>query len=152
MTKQIRLFKSENLDDLESFLIEHPGAKIISGDSFLIKKDTVKILSMRDEKNLKCVDRPSENACQTSVIYAIFNAEGSIKKGEELKTKTFMPYESEEEINMFLATHDVEQIIVVPTLEKTPPLDNYFPGEYGPIPDRKEQTVKSHKLLIVFRE
>lgn len=152
MIKQIRIFRSENLGDLEPFLIEHPNAEIISGDSFLIKKDVVKILSIKDKKNLKCADRPSENACQTSVIYAIFNAEGSSKKGEELKIKTFMPHERQEEINMFLATHDVEQIIVVPTLEKTPPLDNYFHGEYGPIPDRREQTVKSHKLLIVFRE
>ena len=152
MIKQIRIFKSENLDGLEFFLIEHPDAKIVSGDSFLIKKDTVKILTIGDKKKLKCVDRPSENAYQTLVIYAIFNAEGSIEKGKELKIKTIMPHERQEEINMFLATHDVEQIIVVPTLEKTPPLDNYFPGEYGPIPDRREQLVKSHKLLIVFRE
>ena len=152
MIKQIRIFKSENLADLEVFLIEHPDAKIISGDSFLIKKDTVKILSVGDKKNLKCIDRPSENAYQTSAIYAIFNAEGSINKGEKLKIKTVMPHERQEEINKFLATNDVEQIIVVPTLEKTPPLDNYFPGECGPIPDRREQIVKSHKLLIVFRE
>lgn len=152
MIKQIRIFKSENLGDLELFLIEHPDAKIISGDSFLIKRNIVKILSIEDKKNLKCADRPSENAYQTPVIYAIFNAEGSINKGEKLKIKTVMPHERQEEINKFLATHDVEQIIVVPTLEKTPPLDNYFPGEYGPIPDRREQIVKSHKLLIVFRE
>ena len=138
---------------MELFLIEHPNSKVITGDSFLIKKDAVKILSMGNKENLKCVDRPSENAYQTSISYVIFdNGEESVKKGDELKIKKFMPSESEEEINAFLAANEIEKITTIPTLEKTPPLDNYLPGEYGPIPDRREQIVKSHKLLVIFRE
>lgn len=151
MFKQIRIFKCENIKELEDFLVIHADANILTADTYAIKRDKCFILSTCDKNKLKYVQRPKEKPYQTSIIYAIYDIIGEAREGQEVKTKVFSSTNIED-INNFLIGKDVKNIKLLPSVEKTGPLDNYVPGEYGPVPDRSPMLVKSHKLLIVFKE
>lgn len=108
-------------------------------------------MSTGDKKNLQCVPRPAEKPYQIPVVYAVYEIDGE-RSGATVKTRSFPATDNIEEINKFLAGHFVQKILLVPVLEKTGPLDNYYAGEYGPVPDRSPATVISHRLIVVYKE
>lgn len=152
MIKQIRIFRPEAIKDLEPFLAEHADARLLFAEHFAVERKEVYILSVGDKKDLRAVARPSEAPYQIPVIYAIYEADGNPPAGAVIKTKTFSVADSVDAINKFLAGYNVLNILVVPTAELTGPLDNYVPGEYGPVPRREPARVRSHKLIVVYKE
>ena len=152
MIKQVKIFRQETLKEIEPFLAQHPGAQLLSAEHFVIERKEVYILSIGDKKNLRAVPRSSEMPYQTPVVYAIYEIEGDIPEGATIKTKPFSMMDGADAINKFLSSHYVQNITVIPTSEMTGPLDNYAAGEFGPVPDRSPVRVRSHKLIVVYKE
>lgn len=152
MIKQMKFFRHDNMKELESFLIQHPGAELLAGEHFLVDRQTRYIMSAGDKKNLQCVPRPAEKPYQIPAVYAVYEIDGNVTEGTTVKTRSFSATDNIEEINKFLAGHFVQKIFLVPVLEKTGPLDNYYAGEYGPVPDRSPATVISHRLIVIYKE
>lgn len=152
MIKQIRIFRHETIKDIEPFLTEHTDAQLLFAEHFSLERKDVYILSIGDKKDLCAVTRPNETPYQIPVIYAIYEADGNPPEGAAIKTKTFSITDSVDAINKFLSSCNVLNILVVPTAELTGPLDNYVAGEYGPVPKREPARVRSHKLIVVYKE
>lgn len=152
MIRQIKIFRPENIKDLEPFLAQYTTAELLTAEHFAVEKRADNILSIGDKKTLKAVARPGERPYQIPIIYAVYETEGNAPSGETAKTKSFSITDSIVEINKFLATHAVEKIFILPMLETSGPLDNYYAGEYGPVPDRRPANVISHRLVVVYKE
>jgi len=152
LIKQIKAFRPENIKDLDAFLAQHPDAQLLAAEHFATEKRADYILSIGDRKNLQSVQRPAEKPYQIPIVYVVYDAEGSAPAGATAKTQSFSIADNIADINKFLASHDIHRIFVVPVLEATPPLDNYAAGEYGPVPDRRPASMKSHKLVVVYKE
>mgnify|MGYP001609682352 CR=1 FL=1 len=154
LIKQIKIFRPEAIQELEPFLVQYTDAELIVGEHFAIERRTENILSIGEKKNLQAVQRPGERPYQIPIIYAIYEVDGSVNPAENAanKVKIFSITDSVIDINKFLACHAVQKIFVLPIVTTTGPLDNYYAGQYGPVPDRRPENVKSHKLAIIYKE
>lgn len=154
MIKQIKIFRPDSIQELEPFLVQYPDAELVIGGHFAIERRTENILSIGDKKNLQAVQRPGERPYQIPIIYAIYEIDGPVNLAENAaaKVKIFSITDSAVDINKFLASRAVQKIFVLPITTTTGPLDNYYAGQHGPVPDRRPENVKSHKLVIVYKE
>ncbi|MBI2579890.1 MAG: hypothetical protein HYW27_03235 [Candidatus Aenigmarchaeota archaeon] len=151
--KQIQRFTQERAKDLEAFLAQHQEAEVIPAEHYSIERDATHILSVGNKK-IQAVLRPREKPYHVPVIYCIYDREGGVRKPENasVKIKTFTFHSKIDEINAFLSSNYTVRILILPSTGLTPPLDNYYPGEYGPVPDRQPMHVKTHQILVVYKE
>jgi len=138
---------------LEEFLSKHPDSEIISGEHYGIRRDIVYILSIGNG-TVKPVPRPMESPYRVPVVYCVYSDETIEKKysASPVKTKFFGYDDKMEEINSFLCGKAVEKILIIPAVKLTEPLDNYYCGEFGPVPDRRPVYVTTHQIIIVYKE
>ncbi|MDI6720819.1 MAG: hypothetical protein QMD85_00410 [Candidatus Aenigmarchaeota archaeon] len=149
--KQMQRFT--HIKELEAFLEQHPNAEIISTEHYSVHRDTTYILSVGNKK-IQAVPRPRERLYQVPVIYCVYEKEGGIRKPENAaaRIKTFGFQSKMDEINTFLSSHYVIRIAILPFLELTGHMDNYLPGEYGPVPDRQRMYAKTHQILVIYKK
>ncbi len=152
MTKHIQRFTQERIKDLEAFLNEHPDSEILAGEHYSIQRDTTYIPIIGNKK-IQSVPRPRERPYQIPVIYCVHeNAADSREPIGPPRIKIFAFSSKIDEINSFLSQHYTIRILIIPTAELTCPLDNYYCGDYGPVPDRQPMYAKTHQIIVVYKD